>query len=93
MNKLGRLEPAGTAGVNPADSGSLDFQDSDVDCSHQELADKKKSVSLYYQRQQGCSMHLETAAGFEPARRATARRRCNQLRHRAVGYSPAIVKT
>ena len=41
-------------------------------------------VSLYYQRQQGCLKHLGTAAGFEPTRRATAKRRCNQLRHRAI---------
>ena len=43
----------------------------------------QKCVSLYNQRQQGCLMHLGTATGFEPTRRATARRRCNQLRHRA----------
>ena len=35
-------------------------------------------------------MHLETAAGFEPTRRATTRRRCNQLRHRTVGQEQGL---
>ena len=48
----------------------------------------KKCVSLYYQLQQGCTKHLGTGTGFEPTRRATARRRCNQLHHRAIALVP-----